>query len=136
MQIILTEDQRLLAEKGQAVEVVDSTTNQKYMVTIQRVAEPKPLEEVPEGIRLSIEAFKRDLPELLSNKKTKGRWVAYNRVTRLGIARTGIELEDKCVALGLPQTEFYVGWIDRCELNDDDEIEYRPHVDGGWYEDS
>lgn len=94
MSIILTEEQRLLAENGQAVEVVDSTTNQKYMVTIQRVAEPKPLEEVPEGIRLSIEAFKRDLPELLSNKKTKGRWVAYNRVTRLGIARTGIELED------------------------------------------
>jgi len=137
MQIVLTEEQRLLAEKGQAVEVVDSTTNQKYMVTIRPTFEATAKREIPEGIVVSRIALRRDLPELLSNKRLVGQWVAYHRNERIGISPSGQTLLKQCFDRDLDETEFYIGWIDSSELAEIEEIEdRRPLFDEDAHENS
>jgi hypothetical protein len=72
---------------------------------------PGPELEVAEGLRLSQEALRRDLPELLANPKLVGKWVAYHRHERVGIASTQTALVQKCLAMGWDDDEFYVGLI-------------------------
>src|SRR5258708_916221 len=43
---------------------------------------------IPEGIRRSQEAFFRDLPELLKDRRLRGKWIAYHRDERIKIGRT------------------------------------------------
>jgi hypothetical protein len=66
---------------------------------------------IPPGIRRSTEAFRRDLPELLKNKKWYGRWVAYHGEERIGIARDPVDLYEECKRRGLKRDEFRVCWI-------------------------
>src|ERR1051325_49946 len=93
---------------------------------------PKPQDdflvgEIPECIRLSQEAFRRDLPELLKQKKLFRQWAAYHPNERIGIGPRQRALKDECVKRGLADDEFYVGWIDACELEVEEEIEPRLH---------
>src|SRR5216683_2698275 len=103
MHIELTEQERLLAQQGQPVDVIDPQTNEAYVLIARQRFEqvrsllnssPLPLgegpgvraelseQEIPEGIRLSQEAYRRDLPELLKQKKLFRHWVAYHRNER------------------------------------------------------
>ncbi len=142
MHIELTEQQRQLAREGQPIDVVDTQTNEAYVLIArqrfeQLQASPPPEEPaqgIPEGIRLSQEAFRRDLPQLLAQKRLRGQWVAYHRNERIGIARRQISLDRKCYERGLKDDEFYVGWIDPCELIEEEEIEPRLHHYGDFYD--
>jgi hypothetical protein len=58
------------------------------------------------GILRSQQAFWRDLPELLKDKRNHGRWVAYRGDERIGIARTQLELIRECVRRGLRDDEY------------------------------
>ncbi len=140
MHIELTEQERLLAQQGQPLDVVDSRTNEAYVLLARQCFEhvrtqlPPPAEAaeppeqvIPEGIRLSQEAFRRDLPELLKQKKQFRHWVAYHRYERIGIAYDGETLLKKCLKRGLAVDEFYLGWIDSCGLIEEEEVEPRLH---------
>jgi hypothetical protein len=74
---------------------------------------------IPPGIRRSTEAFRRDLPELLKNKRLFRRWVAYHGDERIGIARDPIDLYEECERRGLKQEEYAVCCIvpemDECD---------------------
>jgi len=61
---------------------------------------------VAEGIRLSQQALRRDLPELLQNKRLRGQWIAYHRHERIGTARDQATLIDQCLKRGLNDDEF------------------------------
>ncbi len=133
MHIELTEQQRQLAREGQPIDVVDPQTNEAYVLIARQRFEQlrpspppeEPAQGIPEGIRLSQEALRRDLPQLLAQKRLRGQWVAYHRNERIGIARDEISLVRKCHERGLAADEYYVGWIDPCELIEEEEIEPR-----------
>jgi hypothetical protein len=139
MHIQLTEQERLLAQQGQPVDVVDPQTNEAYVLIARQHFEPVrsqlppqatpadlPEQEIPEGIRLSKEAYRRDLPELLKQKKLFHQWIAYHRHERLGIAASQRTLLLECYKRDLTDDEIYVGWIDPCGLIEEEEVEPRP----------
>jgi hypothetical protein len=133
MKIELTEQQRRLAQEGQPIDVIDPQTNEAYVLLArQRFEQIRPLlipqppqQEVPEGIRLSQEAFRRDLPQLLQQKRLKGQWAAYHRNERIALGSHAALLIQQCFERGLDDDELYVGWIDPCELIEEEEIEPR-----------
>ena len=140
MQIELTEQERILVHQGQAVDVIDALTKEAYILlarhrfeqvrSILASSEP-PAEslqrEIPEGIRISQEAYRRALPELLKQKKLFRHWVAYQRQEHLGVARSGQALRKECYQRGLGPGEFFVGWIDASGLEIEEEVESRVH---------
>ena len=70
--------------------------------------------------------MRRDLPELLKQKKLHDQWVAYHRNERIGIARDKTSLVRKCLALGLDDDEFYVGKILHRSLIEEEELDPPP----------
>ena len=61
---------------------------------------PQPADDMPEiapGIRRSMEAYWRDLPQLLPLKSRKRRWVAYHGDERIGIAKDDEPLIRECL---------------------------------------
>jgi hypothetical protein len=67
--------------------------------------------EIAQGIRRSKDAFLRELPELMSQKRLRGRWTLYHLEKRLGIWRNPRRMIRKSVKLGLPEDEIYYGVI-------------------------
>jgi hypothetical protein len=61
---------------------------------------------IPPGIGRAQRAFWRDLPELLTDERNHGKWVAYQGDERIGIARTEAELIRECVQRGLRDDEY------------------------------
>lgn len=130
MMLELTAEQRRVVEGqgGRPVEVVDPATRRAYVLIpreeFERVrpllddappaANPPeaPSFEIPPGIRRSQEAFWRELPELLKQRKLRKRWVCYHGDERVGIAKSATELVQECLRRGIKRTEFYVGWIE------------------------
>jgi hypothetical protein len=55
---------------------------------------------------LAVQAFRRDLPQLL--RERPGAWVAYHGDRRVGLAKTDLELYKLCARLGIPQDEYIV----------------------------
>ena len=68
--------------------------------------------EIPPGIRCSQEAFWRDLPELLKNKKNRGKWVCYHGEERLGIAAREEPLLRECLRRGIPDDAYHLDVIE------------------------
>lgn len=64
--------------------------------------------EIPEGIRRSLAALRRDLPELLASWWKRGKWVCYAGDERIGISRDYLTLIRKIAARGLKDDEFIV----------------------------
>ncbi len=125
--IELTDEQRraLHAELSKPVDVVDPATQKHYVLIAQehyeRIrgllgADPPtrqgelPL-DVPPGILSSQQAFWRDLPQLLEQKKLRGKWVCYHGDERVGIG-TYEDLLRECVRRGLRDDEFDLGVIE------------------------
>jgi hypothetical protein len=99
---------------------------QQGMIDPPAAALPEPALQIPPGIRRSQEALRRDLLQLLQNKKLFHQWVAYHGEERIGIARTESELVRECIRRGLAHDEYYVGWIDPCELVEEEELDPPP----------
>jgi hypothetical protein len=83
-------------------------------------SEPLPM------IEKSIDAFRRELPELL--KKHRGQYVAYHGDERIGIDRSQISLYHKCFRRGLGRDDFLVCGIDQGVFDPDEEIEITSDV--------
>jgi hypothetical protein len=58
-----------------------------------------------------MQAFWRDLPELLQNKRNKGMWAAYHGEEQVAITADDVEAYQECFRRGLRRGEFYVGKI-------------------------
>jgi hypothetical protein len=142
--IELTGEQRRLmrSEQGNAVPVVDPDTKQCYVLLVREhydrimsLLEKKAEEfaavptEVPPGILRSQQAFWRDLPELLKNKKNRGKWVCYHGNERIGIAKKSTDLIQQCLRRGLKNDEYDLDIIEPHELPpwEPEEIEMGGH---------
>src|SRR5689334_17295057 len=122
MTIHLTDDQRqvLQAGHGHPIDVIDPATQRRYVLLAREQYErirplleegtedpqPGPALDIPPGILRSQQAFWRDLPELLKDKKNQGKWVCYHGEERLGIATSAAPLLRECLRRGLRDDEY------------------------------
>ena len=142
MTVELTGQQRKLVDQcsGQPIELVDPQTHQIYvliareqfeqMKPLHKETPPPPTFEIPEGIRRSQTAMRRELPKLLENKKLRGQWVAYHGEERVGLRSQTILIE-ACIKCGYESREYYVAWVNPCESFEEEELETRP-----WHSDN
>jgi hypothetical protein len=75
-------------------------------------ASPTPVEpiadDIPEMIRRAQAAFRRDLPELLKDRRVRGKWVAYHGEKRVGTGVSKQVLYQQCLRQGMAYGEFVV----------------------------
>jgi hypothetical protein len=127
------EQRRLVLEAGdQPVRIEDPEMHQVYVLIradvyerARGVIEPLSSEElqVPEGIRKSQEAFFRDLPELLKDRRLRGKYIAYHGDERIGIARDDVPLIRECLRRGLKRDEYDILVIEP-QSPEPEEIDY------------
>jgi hypothetical protein len=89
------------------------------------VIEPGPATavEIPEGIRRSQEAFFSDLPELLKDRKLRGRWIAYRSGERVKVGRAETDVIRECNRRGLRGDEYDVFVIEP-QSPEPEEVDY------------
>lgn len=136
----LTPEQRRLIDQAgdEPVPIEDPETLEGFILMRRRVydqlrqaEEPEPVNDlvISEGIRKSQEAFYRDLPELLKDRRLRGRCVAYHGDERIGIARDDMVLIRECQRRGLKREEYDVLIIEP-QSDEPEEIDYP----SAWYE--
>jgi hypothetical protein len=81
------------------------------------VPEPMPgdspeIPPIPLGIRRSMEAYWRDLPQLLPLKSRTRQWVAYHGDERVAFGPTQHELYQECYRRGIDGDEVYIGRLE------------------------
>jgi hypothetical protein len=132
LKIELTDEQRYWLGRGTALRYVDGSNNTAYVVVradkYERMLEsyrpiPEPLLEIAPGILRSQAALRRDLPQLLENKKLRGKCICYHGDERIGIADDMDDLLRECLRRGLPRDEYYIGVIEWTQLIEEEEIE-------------
>ncbi len=119
--IELTPEQRQAVEHGEPVRVVDPQTRGAYVVVRAEVfdrmaagAPSVPAEpdiQIAPGILRSMQAFWRDLPELLKTRRNRSKWVAYHGDERVGIAADDTTLIRELVRRKISEFECYVATI-------------------------
>ena len=60
------------------------------------IPSPDDFAGIPEKMQRSLEAFRRDLPDLLKDRNLRGKWVAYKGDERIGIASNELPLLREC----------------------------------------
>jgi hypothetical protein len=120
--IELNPEQRQAMAQGQPVRIVDPSTHDAYILfradDYARLEEalPRPVEEPPPGIEpmvlRSMQAFWRDLPELLKHHRNRGKCAAYHGEERVVITRSSVDAYQECFRRGLKHEEFYVGKLE------------------------
>jgi hypothetical protein len=120
--IELNAEQRQAVAHGEPVRIVDPVTHYAYVLVRadiyerlsgelpQPIGQPNP--EIPPLVLRSQQAFWHDLPELLKNKRNRGKWAAYHGSERVVIGRTAVEAYQECVRRGLKDEEYYVGKLE------------------------
>jgi hypothetical protein len=116
--IELTPEQRQAVEQGRPVRLVDPTTHDAYILVREDVYEPAagpllpPIEEALSLIHPAMlqaqQAFWRDLPALLKDRRIRGQWVAYYGDERVGLGRDDAELYRECLRRGFGRDGLYV----------------------------
>lgn len=130
----LTPEQRRLVEQAgdQPVRIEDPELHQAYVLVRadvyergQDAVEPRSGEElrVPEGIRKSQEAFFRVLPDLLKDRRLRGKYVAYHGNERIGIAGDDTPLIRECLRRGLKREEYDILIIEP-QSSEPEELDY------------
>jgi hypothetical protein len=136
----LTPEQRRLVEEAgdRPVRIEDPEMHEAYVLMraelyerVRNVIEPRSILDlqVPEGIRKSQEAFFRDLPELLKDRRLRGKYVAYHGDERIGIAQDDVPLIRECLRRGLERGEYDILIIEP-QSPEPEEIDYP----SSWYE--
>jgi hypothetical protein len=76
---------------------------------------PTPVEpiadDIPEMIRRAQAAFRRDLPELLKDRRLRGKWVAYHGDRRVGLGQSEAKLCKQCLQDGIPDEQLFIRLI-------------------------
>jgi hypothetical protein len=81
--------------------------------------------EVPPGILRSQQAFWKDLPELLKNKRNRGKWVCYHGDERVGIGDHKALIRET-LQRRIPEDAYYIDRIQWQELAPWEDIEVEP----------
>jgi len=136
--MLLTDEQRKELAGPSPIRAIDPETKQEYiLVPVELYDQGYPLmadsapttpdPHVPPGIRRSEEAFLRDLPQMMINKKHQGWWVAYQEDQRIGIDRDPQKLLEKIHDLGIQEDGYYLGVIRLHEMEPEEVEPRHPH---------
>jgi hypothetical protein len=126
--------QKALDESGgKPPVVVDQRTQQTYVLIRSEVYQrltgsPTPAQPfvIPEGIRLSKAALRRDLPELLANRRTRGKYVCYHKDKRVAVERDYLSVIAEVVRLNIPEDEYIVESVEpSAGSEEEEEVESR-----------
>jgi hypothetical protein len=83
--------------------------------------------EVPVGILKARAALRTDLPALLADRKSRGKWACYSSDGRVGIGEDHLALIRECVRRGISDDAFIVERVEPGAGSDEEEeIESRP----------
>jgi hypothetical protein len=142
--IYLTDEQRQALRQsgaGTPLPVYDPQTDQVYVLLpsalYERVrahlkeATPGEDLEIQPGIRRSKEAFWRALPELLRDRRHRGKWVAYHGEQCIAIHRDKVEVIRALKHQAIPGNQYY---IDLIQEHEPEPVEIEPSsagFDGG-----
>ena len=120
--IELNPEQQQAVAQCEPVHIIDHLTHNAYVLVRAEVyallaaALPRPAEradpEIPPLMLRSQQAFWRDLPELLKDKRNHGKWVAYHGGERVAFGQSDVEAYQECFRRGLKHEEFYVGRLE------------------------
>src|SRR5262245_14310483 len=108
-----TEQRRAMAQ-GQPVRIIDPVTHEAYVLVraeqYERLAGAphRPNPEILPMVLRSQQAFWRDLPGLLMNRRNHRKWAAYHGEDRVVIVRSKVDAYQECLRRGLKRGEFYV----------------------------
>jgi hypothetical protein len=120
--IELDAEQRQAMAQGRPVRIIDPVTHGAYVLVpaeeyerlaaapLRPAGQPHP--EIPPMILRSQQAFWRDLPGLLMDRRNHRKWAAYHGEERVAIARSKVDAYQECLRRGLNRGEFYVGKLD------------------------
>src|SRR3954468_22364344 len=104
--IELNSEQRRAVAQGEPVRIIDPLTHDAYVLVRaevyarlaggpQRPAE-QPEPEIPPLMLRSQQAFWQNLPELLKDRRNRGKWVAYHGEERVASGRSDVEAYREC----------------------------------------
>jgi len=103
------------------VRVVDPATQDAYVLLRPEVfdrltgaphsADEEDPFEIPPGILRSMQAYWRDLPELLKSRRNGDKWVLYHGDERVGIERDKVTLMREVARRGIAGDAYYVAVI-------------------------
>jgi hypothetical protein len=122
--IELTPEQRqaLDERRGEPVRVLDPVTNNAYLLVredvfermagVLQTSEHEPPANIDPRMLRSMQAFWRDLPGLLQDKRKRGKWAAYRGDDRIVISADDVDAYQACLRQGMQRGEFYVGKIE------------------------
>jgi hypothetical protein len=141
IRIQLTDEQRqaLEREPGKPLDVMDPATQECYVLLareqyarmcslLDRSSSASSADtsfEIPIGILRSQQAFWRDLPELLKEKRNGGKWVCYHGDERLGIGDRELLIRET-LQRAIPEDAYYMDCIQPQELAPWEDIEVEP----------
>ena len=119
---------------GVPLEVIDPRTRRRYLVVAadqyprrhdlgESVPEDPPI-VVPPMILRAQAAVRRDLPELLRNKKLRGKFIAYAGDERIGIADDDADLIREIIRRGIPEDHYFIWVIEPGPVMEEEEVEY------------
>lgn len=97
-------------------------TDEERATKLQELMDSEPLPM----IQKSIEAFRRDLPDML--RTHRGEWVAYHGDQRIDFGKSQTELYKACFRRGLTRDDFVVCGVDEATFDPDEKIEISPDV--------
>lgn len=132
--IELTPEQQQALDASPAIPpvLVDPRTEEKYILvkasdfaqTHPRAEYEPPLESLmSEGIRLARAAIRRDLPAMLAERRTRGKWAGYGRDTRVIVDKNYEKVLNECFRRGYRDDEIMVIKVEPDAINDDFEVD-------------
>jgi hypothetical protein len=93
----------------------------------EQTAEPQvPAFCIPDGIRIARAALRRDLPNLLNDRRALGKWLCYHGDERIGMGDDYATLIGEIVRREIPDGEFIIERVARGAGSDEEE-----EIDGG-----
>jgi len=120
--IELNAEQRQAMSRGQPVRIIDPLTRDAYVLVpaeeYERLADVphrpagQPHPDIAPLVLRSQQAFWRDLPGLLMDRRNHRKWAAYHGEERVAIAQSEVDAYQECFRRGLNRGEFYVGKLD------------------------
>jgi hypothetical protein len=120
--IELDSEQRQAIAQGRPVRIVDPVTHDAYVLIraedYECLAElsQRPVDRPKPGIEpmmlRSMQAYWRQLPRLLMDRRNHRKWAAYHGDERVVIARSEVDAYQDCFRRGLNRGEFYVGKLE------------------------
>jgi hypothetical protein len=120
--IELNAEQRQAMAHGEPVQIIDPMTHAAYVLVpaevYARLAGPSPRPahqphpETPPMMLRSMQAYWRDLPELLRRRRNRRKWVAYHGEERVAITRSEVDAYQECFRRGLERGQFYVDKVE------------------------